>query len=233
MIEYCGGTEIGGGFLTGTMLQPCAPSTFTTPSIGARICLLHDDGSRSEGHTAPPGKGELALHPPMLGTSTRLLNRDHDECYYAGMPSAPGPVGVNGGAPITLRRHGDAMERLPSGAYRAHGRIDDTMNLNGVKVSSAELEAACNRAHDAVLETAAVGVPPPGGGPEKLHVFVVLKKGQEAPPLNKLKILFNKAMAQALGPGYYTEGVHAVDSLPRTASNKVMRRVLRDNLEEA
>ena len=233
VIEYCGGTEIGGGFLTGTMLQPCAPSTFTTPSIGARICLLHDDGSRSEGHTAPPGKGELALHPPMLGTSTRLLNRDHDECYYAGMPSAPGPVGVNGGAPITLRRHGDAMERLPSGAYRAHGRIDDTMNLNGVKVSSAELEAACNRAHDAVLETAAVGVPPPGGGPEKLHVFVVLKKGQEAPPLNKLKILFNKAMAQALGPGYYTEGVHAVDSLPRTASNKVMRRVLRDNLEKA
>ena len=107
------------------------------------------------------------------------------------------------------------------------------MNLNGVKVSSAELEAACNRAHDAVLETAAVGVPPPGGGPEKLHVFVVLKKGQEAPPLNKLKILFNKAMAQALGPGYYTEGVHAVDSLPRTASNKVMRRVLRDNLEKA
>ena len=105
--------------------------------------------------------------------------------------------------------------------------------LNGVKVSSAELEAACNRAHDAVLETAAVGVPPPGGGPEKLHVFVVLKKGQEAPPLNKLKILFNKAMAQALGPGYYTEGVHAVDSLPRTASNKVMRRVLRDNLEKA
>ena len=70
-------------------------------------------------------------------------------------------------------------------------------------------------------------------GPEKLHVFVVLKKGQEAPPLNKLKILFNKAMAQALGPGYYTEGVHAVDSLPRTASNKVMRRVLRDNLEKA
>lgn len=34
-----------------------------------------------------------------------------------------------------LRRHGDEMERLPGGRYyRAHGRVDDTMNLGGIKV---------------------------------------------------------------------------------------------------
>ena len=234
VIEYCGGTEIGGGFLSGTMLQPCSPSTFTTPTIGARIALLHDDGSRTEGPHAPPCKGELALYPPMLGTSTRLLNRDHHECYFAQMPSAPGPAGEVGGREITLRRHGDAMERLPSGAFCAHGRTDDTMNLNGVKVSSAELETACNRAHEAILETAAVGVPPPGGGPEKLHVFVVFKphapEAAPRPSVKQLKMLFNKSLGVALGPGYYAEDVHEVDKLPRTASNKVMRRVLRANM---
>ena len=34
-----------------------------------------------------------------------------------------------------LRRHGDAMQRLPGGYYAALGRTDDSMNLGGVKVS--------------------------------------------------------------------------------------------------
>ena len=40
---------------------------------------------------------------------------------------------VTGGTTV-LRRHGDAFERLPGGFYVAHGRIDDTMNLGGIKV---------------------------------------------------------------------------------------------------
>src|SRR2546427_8463561 len=31
IVEYCGGTEIGGGYVTGSVVQPCAPSTFTSP----------------------------------------------------------------------------------------------------------------------------------------------------------------------------------------------------------
>lgn len=37
MIELCGGTEIGGGFLGGSMLQPQSPSTFSTPTMGAHV----------------------------------------------------------------------------------------------------------------------------------------------------------------------------------------------------
>lgn len=33
-----------------------------------------------------------------------------------------------------LRRHGDEIERTVGGYYRAHGRVDDTMNLGGIKV---------------------------------------------------------------------------------------------------
>ena len=39
VIEICGGTEIGGGFLAGSMLQPQCPSTFSTPTMG-EACLI-------------------------------------------------------------------------------------------------------------------------------------------------------------------------------------------------
>lgn len=42
IMEYCGGTEIGGGFLSGTMVQPQAPSHFSTPAIGCRLALIDD-----------------------------------------------------------------------------------------------------------------------------------------------------------------------------------------------
>jgi len=36
VIEYCGGTEIGGGYITGTMVQDASPATFTTPTLVRR-----------------------------------------------------------------------------------------------------------------------------------------------------------------------------------------------------
>ena len=40
IIEYCGGTEIGGGYLTGTLVQPCSPATFTTPALGLDLVIF-------------------------------------------------------------------------------------------------------------------------------------------------------------------------------------------------
>ena len=34
VIEMCGGTEIGGGFIAGSMLQPQSPATFSMPTLG-------------------------------------------------------------------------------------------------------------------------------------------------------------------------------------------------------
>jgi acetyl-CoA synthetase len=47
VVEYCGGTEIGGGFLSGTLLQPACAATFSTPTLGAGLLLLGTDGSQS------------------------------------------------------------------------------------------------------------------------------------------------------------------------------------------
>lgn len=124
IIEYCGGTEIGGGFVTGSMLQPQSLSAFSTPAMGCKIIILDDHG-----HPSPPdkpGTGECALDPSIFGASVRLLNANHFNVYYKGMPQSQGK---------TLRRHGDEIERTVGGYYRAHGRVDDTMNLGGIKVS--------------------------------------------------------------------------------------------------
>lgn len=66
------------------MLQPQAPSTFSTPTLGTRLVLLGCDGRQSDHLTdrGRPATGELAIRPPMLGSSQRLLNRDHHAVYF-------------------------------------------------------------------------------------------------------------------------------------------------------
>jgi acetyl-CoA synthetase len=211
IIEYCGGTEIGGAYITGTVVQPQAPSTFSTAALGCDFVILDDDGAAAD-------TGELALCPPMLGTSSRLLNRDHDEVYFTGMPR--GPAGE------TLRRHGDQVEHLGGGYYRAHGRVDDTMNLAGIKTSSAEIERVCNRA-ETVRETAAIAVSPADGGPSQLVIYAVLEAGADA-DRDAIRALFSQAIRATLNPLFKVHDVVIAETLPRTASNKVMRRVLRD-----
>jgi acetyl-CoA synthetase len=209
VMEYCGGTEIGGGYICGTVVQSQVASTFSTPALGCDFVILDD-----EGHEATVG--ELALRPPMLGSSGRLLNRDHHEVYFDGMPK--GPDGA------VLRRHGDQMERLVGGYFRAHGRVDDTMNLGGIKTSSAEIERACSSV-EAVLETAAIAVSPPDGGPSELVIYAVIAKEETVP--DDLGARFSHAIRRDLNPLFKVSDVRLVDALPRTASGKVMRRVLR------
>lgn len=44
VIEYCGGTEIGGGFVSGSLLQPQSLAAFSTPAMGCSLFILGDDG---------------------------------------------------------------------------------------------------------------------------------------------------------------------------------------------
>ncbi|CAI5979754.1 unnamed protein product [Closterium sp. NIES-64] len=287
ILEYCGGTEIAGAFLTGTLLQPQALSCFSTPAMGCRAVLLGaegdggggvDGGSGGGARVVDPGEwrkgggsgaggmegddwlmGECALMPRMLGASWKLLNADHYRVYFEGMPEFHGQ---------RLRRHGDAVEWGVGGYWRAHGRTDDTMNLGGVKVGSVEVERVCNTAHPAVSETAAIGVAPRGGGPEELVVVAVMRgggvvgeKGERSGGVDgaersvvsedDLRKVFSAALQAHLNPLFKVScslcidtshnhpfsiclpspqvaAVWVVPSLPRNASNKVMRRVLRD-----
>jgi acetyl-CoA synthetase len=78
------------------------------------------------------------------------------------------------------------------------------------------------------METAAIAVPPQGGGPDRLVLFAVAKKEKCEPiRLDALKAEMQKAIKDHLNPFFHVADVVLVDSLPRTASNKVMRKVLR------
>ncbi len=210
VIEYCGGTEIGGGYVTGTRVQPAAPSTFTTPALGLDFLLYDDNGN-------PSDNGEVFIVPPSLGLSTSLLNADHNEVYFAGTPRPE------------LRRHGDALERLADGYYRIHGRVDDTMNLSGIKVSSAEIEEVLNGV-EGIQETAAVAVSPEDGGPSQLVIYTVSAASESVRTKQEIRDALQTALSRHLNPLFRIHDVVIVDALPRTASNKVMRRLLRQRL---
>eukprot|EP00892_Ulva_mutabilis_P005710 jgi/Ulvmu1/3510/UM162_0017.1 len=240
VMEYLGGTEIGGAFVGGTMLHACVPSCFATASLGFELFVLGPEGA-NPGSAAARGvvslsepdegrsrlRGEVAVRMPAIGCSQTLLNRDHYEEYFSGMPVVDG---------LPLRRHGDELEELPGLGYlKAHGRCDDTMNLGGIKVGSVEIERACTQHVALAREVAAVAVPPAKGGPEQLVLFVV--PSPAAQPSATLQADLHKACQAAirthLNPLFKVSRVVLCERLPRNASNKVMRRVLRDQVKSS
>ena len=212
IIEYCGGTEIGGGYASSTMIQPNVPAAFSSAAVGHQLVILDDDGQ-------PADEGELYLVPPSIGLSRTLLNRDHFETYYADVPDHELP----------LRRHGDRLQKLPGGYFRACGRTDDTMNPGGIKVGSAEIETIINGV-DGIAESAVIALPENGTGPDQLVAFLVPSRQIDE---SSIIAAINVAIRSKLNPLIRVSKVRVVESLPRTASNKIMRRELRKLESEA
>ncbi|KAL8159494.1 hypothetical protein V2J09_001031 [Rumex salicifolius] len=220
LFECCGGTELASCFIMGSPLQPQAFGAFSTSPMTTGMVILNENGTPYPDDQ--PCVGEAALFPLIMGATDRLLNTDHEEIYFKGMPVYRG---------MKLRRHGDIVKRTVGGYYHVQGRADDTMNLGGIKTSSIEIERVCDQADESIVETAAVSVSPIGGGPEMLIIFVVLKPGSTREP-EKLKTLFTKAIRRDLNPLFKVSLVKIVDEFPRTASNKVLRRVMRDQIRQ-
>lgn len=210
VIEYCGGTEIGGGYVTSTVIQPNIASTFSTQALGGEFVLLDENNNKST-------KGELFLIPPIMGLSNTLLNSNHFKVYYKDTPTYNGQL---------LRRHGDELKQLENGYYIAQGRVDDAMNLGGIKVSSIQIEAIINKL-EFVRESAAIAVSPKDGGPSLLAIYYVENESNvsEEERLNEAK----NSIRKQLNPLFKVTDLVKIDSLPRTASNKVIRRKLRDD----
>ncbi|MBX3708140.1 MAG: AMP-binding protein [Gammaproteobacteria bacterium] len=208
IIEYCGGTEIGGAYITSTVIEKNYPSLFTTPAMGINIAILDENKK-------PSTLGEVAIIPPSIGLSTRLLNADHHQIYYENMPILP-----NG---KILRRHGDQLKQFLSGHYCILGRVDDTMNLGGIKISAAEIERTLTGLPH-IIEIAAIAIPPTNHGPSLLVIYA-----STTAQLNKQEIHqeMQKRINANLNPLFKIHDLVLIDELPKTASNKIMRRILR------
>ncbi|MEN8187542.1 MAG: AMP-binding protein [Bacteroidota bacterium] len=213
VIEYCGGTEIGGGYVTSTMVQPNIASTFSTQALGGEFVVLNEEEKTTN-------KGEMFMIPPILGLSNTLLNRDHHKVYFEGTPKFKKQI---------LRRHGDEIELLDNGYYRMHGRVDDAMNLGGIKVSSVQIEEVVNQL-EFIKESAAIAVSPEGGGPSNLVIYFVETK-DGTPDMDTKNFYLSKTkdiIREKINPLFKLSNLIKIDQLPRTASGKVMRRKLRD-----
>jgi acetyl-CoA synthetase len=119
---------------------------------------------------------------------------------------------------------GDGARRDADGYYHVVGRIDDVLNVAGHRIGTAEIESALV-SHPAVAEAAAVGRPDDLKG-QALVVFVTLKPPHEASEEMKKKL--TEHVGQEIGKFARPDAVRFAESLPKTRSGKIMRRLLKD-----
>jgi benzoate-CoA ligase family protein len=121
---------------------------------------------------------------------------------------------------------GDKYYQDEQGNFWYGGRSDDMLKVSGQWVSPVEVEAALV-AYPAVLEAAVVGGED-GDGLVKPHAFVVLK--QDQPTTDELKAALQQHVKTTLQPHKYPRWISFVPELPKTATGKIQRYRLREQL---
>ena len=118
---------------------------------------------------------------------------------------------------------GDNARQDKDGYYWIMGRIDDVINVSGHRLSTIEVESALV-SHPLVAEAAAVGRPDDLKG-QAVAVFVTLKGGEATEALRaELKAHVRKEIGALAVP----DEIRFTNTLPKTRSGKIMRRLLRD-----
>jgi acetyl-CoA synthetase len=206
IINYSGGTEIGGGIISSFTIEPIKSCSFSGPVPGMDADVVDESGKPVRGAV-----GELVIRQPWVGM-TRGFWQDADgylASYWSRFPD--------------VWTHGDWTEIDEDGYWFIRGRSDDVLTVAGKRVGPAELESAAAR-HPAVQEAAAIGVPNELKG-ETPHIFAVLRPLHEPTP--ELALEIRQTMRKQLGAAMQPENVHFVRELPRTRNGKIMRRVIR------
>jgi acetyl-CoA synthetase len=206
IVNYSGGTEVSGGIVSGNLLGPIKPASFSGPCIGTAADVVDETGASVRGAV-----GELVIRAPMPGM-TRGFWRDrerYEATYWSRIPDT--------------WVHGDWASIEADGFWYIHGRSDDTLKVAGKRVGPAEVESAAV-SHPAVLEAAAIGVPHEIKG-EVVVVLCVLRPGETDDP--DLRSSVARTVADQLGKPLKPDVVAVVRALPKTRSGKVMRRVAR------
>ena len=118
---------------------------------------------------------------------------------------------------------GDRASIDADGYYWFMGRDDDVINTGGHLVGPFEIESALLE-HPAVHESAAVAKPDPVNM-EVVKAFVTLKRGYQ--PSDDLELEIMNHIRKRLSPLAMPQEIEFIESLPKTRSGKIVRRVLR------
>ena len=210
-------TETGGIMIANFASMDVKPGSMGRPLPGVDAALVRRD-ARGEPVIGPDGEaelvedpgadGELALRPGWPSMFRAYL---HDEARYR--------KSFAGGWYLT----GDLARRDSDGYYWFVGRGDDVIKSAGHLIGPFEVESVLLE-HPAVAEAGVIGKPDPLAG-EVVKAFVAL-----VPDAAGDAALRRELMAlgrRRLGPAVAPREIDFVESVPRTRSGKIMRRLLK------
>jgi acetyl-CoA synthetase len=205
VINFSGGTEVGGSFLAPYPVEPISTCSVGGPSLGMDVDVVDSACQPVRGEV-----GELVCRQPWP-SMTRGIWQDEDRYLEAYWSTFPG-----------VWRHGDYALIDSDGQWYVRGRSDDVMNVAGKRVAPAEVESVMI-AHPAVAEAAAIGVPDAKKG-EAIWVFWVPRAGA---PDEDVSARLRDMVAAELGKPFAPAVVRRVSRLPKTRSAKILRRAVR------
>ncbi|MEK6511865.1 acetate--CoA ligase [Myroides odoratimimus] len=191
-------------------ITPTKPTYATLPLPGIQAVLMDEKRNEIEDNQVD---GSLCIKFPWPSMA-RTIWGDHErykETYFGQFP----------GKYFT----GDGALRDEVGYYRITGRADDVVIVSGHNLGTAPIEDAINE-HPAVAESAVVGYKHDIKG-NALYGFITLKVEGETRDRENLKREINQYISSHIGPIAKLDKIQFVDSLPKTRSGKIMRRILR------
>ncbi|PKK86032.1 MAG: acetate--CoA ligase [Thermoplasmata archaeon HGW-Thermoplasmata-1] len=201
-------TETGGILITplpGAI--PVKPGSAARPFFGVVPKIINEKGEPVKVNEG----GYLVIDRPWPGIM-RTVYGHHErfkETYFA---LFPGNYCTGDGARIDK-----------DGDYWLMGRLDDVINVSGHRLGTAEVESALV-SHPKVAESAVVGMPHEIKG-QGIYAYVTLKSG--ITPSDELKKELVGHVRKEIGPIATPDVIQFTDSLPKTRSGKIMRRILR------
>ena len=200
-------TETGMFMITPTPVVPLKPGSGTRPFPGLKMDIYNEEGKP----VGPNEEGFLVIKTPWPAMM-RTIYKDPDRYVSQYWSKFPG-----------VYLTGDSAKRDEDGYYWVIGRVDDVIKVSGYRLGTAEVESALG-SHPAVAEAAAIGLPHEVKG-NAIYTYVILKTGIEKS--EKLIEELRQHVSHEMGPIAKPEHIEFVDSLPKTRSGKIMRRVLK------
>ena len=197
----------------GIMISPLPGVTVTKPgSCTKPLPGVVPDIVSKDGTSQPTNSGGLLVLRQPWPSMLRSLWGDHDrfiETYFSEIPGC--------------YFAGDGARRDEDDFIWVMGRVDDVINVSGHRLSTMEVESALV-SHDLVAEAAVVGFPRDLKG-EGICCFVTLKSSDTS---DELKTTLINHVREQIGALATPDQIRFAESLPKTRSGKIMRRLLRD-----
>lgn len=207
IINFSGGTEVGGSFLCPYPIEEIASCSLGGPALGMDVDVVDDEARSVRGQI-----GELVCRQPWPSMTRGVWNDEDGSRYHEAYWST-----FDG-----LWRHGD-FALVGDAEWYILGRSDDVMNVAGKRVAPAEIESVV-AAERSVAESAVVGIPDDTKG-EAVWVFYVATEDADPEPAVAQRV--HALVADGVGKPFSPSRVIRVESLPKTRSAKILRRAIR------